>query len=165
MKSTFGCAMFLVGPNTYFPLMLSARNRQLEQTRPLKLKSSQPIMPYVQKAFQVKTFQKTNPQGEVLLHASLPCVGGSPCVNTNSLTDVGAERVEQQQKEFTRSLSKKSMDHTFQLLLSCQRTASPGSGRWSNRPSKDISSSYFRFIVASLGWMIATNMNELFGIS
>ena len=53
-------------------------------------------------AQQVKTFQKTNPHGEVLLYASLPCVGGSPWGNINSLTDVGAERIEQQQKEFAK---------------------------------------------------------------
>ena len=47
-------------------------------------------------------FQNTNPQGEVLLYASLPSVGGSPWGNINPLTDVGAERIEQPQKEFTR---------------------------------------------------------------
>ena len=53
-------------------------------------------------AQQVKTFQKTNRQGEVLLYTALPCAGGSPWGNKNSLTDVGAERIEQQQKEFTK---------------------------------------------------------------
>ena len=33
------------------------------------------------------------------MYASLPCVGGSPWGNIDSLTDVGAERIEQQQKE------------------------------------------------------------------
>ena len=45
--------------------------------------------------------QGNNPQGEVLLYASLPCVGGSPWGYINRLTDSGAERIEQQQKDFT----------------------------------------------------------------
>ena len=47
-------------------------------------------------------FRENNPQGEVLLYASLPCAGGSPWGCINRLTDSGAERIEQQQKDFTK---------------------------------------------------------------
>ena len=52
-------------------------------------------------AHEVQAFRENNPQREVLLYASLPCVGGSPWGNINAMTDIGAERIEQQQKEFT----------------------------------------------------------------
>jgi len=53
-------------------------------------------------AQDVQSFRENNPQGEVLLFASLPCVGGSPWGYINRLTDSGAERIEQQQKDFTK---------------------------------------------------------------
>ena len=53
-------------------------------------------------AQDVQSFMENNPQGEVLLFASLPCVGGSPWGYINRLTDSGAERIEQQQKDFTK---------------------------------------------------------------
>ena len=53
-------------------------------------------------AQEVQSFRDNNPEGEVLLYASLPCVGGSPLGYINRLTDSGAERIEQQQKEFTK---------------------------------------------------------------
>ena len=53
-------------------------------------------------AQKVQSFRENSPQGEVLLYASLPCVGGSPWGYINRLTDSGAERIEQQQKDFTK---------------------------------------------------------------
>ena len=53
-------------------------------------------------AQEVQSFRESNPEGEILLYASLPCVGGSPWGYINSLTVTGAERIEQQQKEFTK---------------------------------------------------------------
>ena len=53
-------------------------------------------------AQEVQSFRENNPEGEVLLYASLPCVGGSPWGYINRLTDSGAERIEQQQEEFTK---------------------------------------------------------------
>ena len=53
-------------------------------------------------AQEVQSFREKSPQGEVLLYASLPCVCGSPWGYINRLTDSGAGRIEQQQKDFTK---------------------------------------------------------------
>ena len=53
-------------------------------------------------AQEVQSFRENNPQGEVLLYASFPCVGGSPWGYINAMIDTGAERIEQQQKEFAK---------------------------------------------------------------
>ena len=107
-------------------------------------------------ARQVKTLQKTNPHGEVLLYASLPCAGGSRWENISSWQMLVLSAPNNNRKDIQnfsnhfRNLPKKSMDHTFQVLSSYQRIASIESGQWSNRSSKDINSSYFRSMVASL---------------
>ena len=91
-----------------------------------------------QAAANVQSFRENNPQGEVLLYASLPCVGGSPWGYINRLTDSGAERIEQQKKDFTKLFkSLQKLIHEidgphFQLHSNSQRTASTGSGQWFN---------------------------------
>ena len=62
-------------------------------------------------AQEVQSFRENNPQGEVLLYASLPCVGGSPWGYINRLTDSGAERIEQQQKGFYQTFQITSKDY------------------------------------------------------
>ena len=53
-------------------------------------------------AREVKTFREKHPKGKILLYTSLPCVGGSPWGNINGLTEKGEERIQQQQKEFSK---------------------------------------------------------------
>ena len=66
-------------------------------------------------AQEVQSFRENNPQGEVLLYASLSCVGGSPWGYINAMIDTGAERIEQQQKEFA------SFSNHFENLYSIDR--------------------------------------------
>ena len=126
---------------------------------------------------------KITQMAKFLLYASLPCVGGSPWGYINGLTDSGAERIEQQQKEFTKlfkplqSLFMKSMDRTFLLHSNSPRTASIGSGQWfqSFLEKQELKLYPFhgcQFGVTDLhgspmkkGWMIATNMEELSSLS
>ena len=128
-------------------------------------------------AQQVKTFQKMNPQGEVLLYASLPCVGGSSWGNKNSITDVGAERIEQQQKEFTKlfkslqKLIQENFSIAFELSKNCKYWNWPMVQSFIKRHQLKLllfHGCQFGVVDANglpmkKGWMIATNMNELSG--
>ena len=123
-------------------------------------------------AQEVQSFRENNPQGEVLLYASLPCVGGSPWGYINGLTDSGAERIEQQQKDFTKlfkSLQKLYLSIAFELSKNCKYWKWPMVQSFLKK--QDLKLYPFhgcQFGVTDLegnpmkkGWMIATSMEEL----
>eukprot|EP00435_Cladocopium_sp_Y103_P010642 s3504_g2.t1 len=53
-------------------------------------------------ASQIKDFRNDFTDGTLILYASLPCVGGSPWGNINSLTVEGNEKIKEQQRLFTK---------------------------------------------------------------
>ena len=134
-------------------------------------------------AQEVQSFRESNPEGEILLYASLPCVGGSPWGYINSLTDKGAERIEQQQKEFTKlfkSLQKiiseidgPHFSIAFELSKNCKYWKWPMVQSFLKRQELKLYPFHgCQFGVIDLdgnpmkkGWMIATNMEELSSLS
>ena len=134
-------------------------------------------------AQEVQSLRESNPYGKILLHASLPCVGGSPWGYINGLTDSGAERIERQQTEFTklfRSLQKfihaidgPHLSIAFELSKNCKYW------KWSMVQSllKKQELKLYPFHGCQFGgidlngspmkkgWMIATNMEELPSLS
>ena len=130
-------------------------------------------------AQEVQSFRENSPQGEVLLYASLPCVGGSPWGYINRLTDSGAERIEQQQKDFTKLFkSLQKLIHeingpylaiAFELSKNCKYWKWPMVQSFLKK--QDLKLYPFhgcQFGVTDLegnpmkkGWMIATDMEEL----
>ena len=134
-------------------------------------------------AQEVQSFRESNPEGEILLYASLPCVGGSPWGYINSLTDKGAERIEQQQKEFTKlfkSLQKiiseidgPNFSIAFELSKNCKYWKWPMVQSFLKRQELKLYPFHgCQFGVIDLdgnpmkkGWMIATNMEELSSLS
>ena len=130
-------------------------------------------------AQEVKDFRKANPQGAILLYASLPCVGGSPWGSVNSLTESGAERIEQQQKDFSKlfksfqkliqEIDGPQLSIAFELSKNCKYWKWPMVQAFLKR--YQLTPYPFhgcQFGVQDLhglpmkkGWMIATNMEEL----
>ena len=118
-----------------------------------------------------------------MLYASLPCFGGSPWGYINRLTDSGAERIEQQQKDFTKlfkSLQKliheidgPHLSIAFELSKNCKYWKWPMVQSFLKK--QDLKLYPFhgcQFGVTDLegnpmkkGWMIATNMEELSSLS
>jgi len=130
-------------------------------------------------AQEVQSFRESNPEGEILLCASLPCVGGSPWGYINGLTDSGAERIEQQQKEFTKlfkSLQKiineidgPHFSIAFELSKNCKYWKWPMVQSFLKKQELKLYPFHgCQFGVIDLngnpmkkGWMIATNMEDL----
>ena len=134
-------------------------------------------------AQEVQSFRESNPEGEILLYASLPCVGGSPWGYINGLTDKGAERIEQQQKDFTKlfkSLQKviheidgPHFSIAFELSKNCKYWKWPMVQSFLKKQELKLYPFHgCQFGVVDLngnpmkkGWMIATNMDELSSLS
>jgi hypothetical protein len=134
-------------------------------------------------AQEIQSFRESNPQGEVLLYASLPCVGGSPWGYINAMTDTGAERIEQQQKEFTKlfkllqsliqQIDGPHFSIAFELSKNCKYWKPPLVQSFLKKNNlKQYPFHGCQFGVTGLegnpmkkGWMIATNMEELSGLS
>ena len=134
-------------------------------------------------AQEVQSLRENNPQGEVLLYASLPCVGGSPWGYINGLTDSGAERIEQQQKDFTKLFkSLQKLIHeidgphfsiAFERSKNCKYWKLPMVQSFLKK--QDLKLYPFhgcQFGVTDLegnpmqkGWIVATNMEEMSSLS
>ena len=134
-------------------------------------------------AQEVQSFRESNPEGEILLYASLPCVGGSPWGYINGLTEKGAERIEQQQKDFTKlfkSLQKviheidgPHFSIAFELSKNCKYWKWPMVQSFLKKQELKLYPFHgCQFGVVDSngnpmkkGWTIATNMDELSSLS
>ena len=91
-------------------------------------------------------------------YASLPCVGGSPWGSVNSLTESGAERIEQQQKDFSKLFkSFQKLIHEIDgpqlsIASNCQRTANTGMADGPIISQKTSTQVISVFMVASSGY-------------
>ena len=134
-------------------------------------------------AQEVQSFREINPQGEVLLYASLPCVGGSAWGYINAMTGAGAERIKQQQKEFTKlfkshpklihEIDGQHFSIAFELSKNCKYWKWPMVQSFLKKNNlKQYPFHGCQFGITDLegnpvqkGWMVATNMDELSGLA
>ena len=131
-------------------------------------------------AHEIGVFRETHPEASILFYSSLPCVGGSPWGNVNSMTEEGSERIAEQQKIFAallkslcKILAEVADDKTFiafELSKNCKYWKWPVVHKFVKRFQLELLPFHgCQFgVVGAKGkpmlksWQVASNMETLF---